>query len=263
MEETLVRVKEKNRRKKTRRKIFYFLMAAVIVVLFAVIAMEKFFIINQITVVGSEGSFRYTSEEIIEKSGIEPGENLIKADLETARKKLLSEFPYFDEVLFEKKYPFGLAIIPSEQFGVMYLGIGEEYFILSESGRALEIVEDPAYDGQHRILVVTNNVKRCVCGENVRFREPETLSMMETLYDAIIKNDIFEKVVWISVDDQFDLSLNYDGRFEVSLGTYEHMVYKTALFVKVIEDKLYPADTGKIDVTNTAEAIVKLNNKLS
>lgn len=260
MEQNFERIKAKNKRRRIRKNTFYIFIAVVIIVLFLVIGYENFFDIKKISV-QSQTPLHITDGEIISAAGIALGDNLLSLDEDSAEGALITAYPYFESVEFEKTMPSELTIIPKIQKGFMYINIGGDCFIISDACRALEKVDDPFYDGYHRTEVKVGGVKKCICGEDIIFEDADTAELIATIWSAIMSKNVSDKIVSFDITDKFNMKLNYDNRLTAVLGNYEYMQYKIALFVKVARDELNERDYGTVDVTDTNGAIVSLTDK--
>jgi len=84
--------------------------------------------------------------------------------------------------------------------------------------------------------------------------------MVDQIIVAVEANGVVDKIDTIDMTDKFDISMDFDSRFDVKLGSTENIKYKIAMVVKVVEE-LYEDDIGQIDVRETSTAYVKLYNK--
>lgn len=262
-EKKITEIRKSATNKAKTRKYFSIFLIIVTVIFFVVIAFNSLFDIKQINVKGLTSATPYSEEEIVEFLNIGDNTNLITYDRRRTQRSLLYQFPYIENVVINKKFPSTLEVVITENRGTMYMNIGEDVFILSSQGRVLEITDNPFYDGKNRIQLISPDVKRCVCGEDIVFAHPDTISVMSSITEQLDKYEMTEKMTRLDITDKFDVRLMYDNRFEIKLGTFENPDIKIKMFSTMIKSKIWEDTTGIIDISNGSEALVKFTGNVA
>lgn len=259
-----IREIRKNAESKAKnQKRFSIFLICIIVLFFVIMSFENLFNITQIEVNGISAQVPYNSEDVSDFLNIEKGTNLITYDKSSAKRALLYQFPYIEEIEIKKKFPSTLVINITENKGTMYIELGEDVFILSSKGRVLEVVESAGYDGRVRAKLIADGVRRCVCGEDIVFDREESLDILSTVTQQLEAFDLTEKITQIDITDKFDIRLMYDNRFEIIFGTFENAENKIKLFSTMIKNKIWDDTTGIIDISNGSEALVKFTGNVA
>ena len=262
-EKKLAEIRNSAKHKAKTRKYFSIFLIIVALVFFVVIAFNSLFNINTVEVKGISAAVPYTAEDVKEFLSIDADTNLITYDKRRAERSLLYQFPYIEKIDINKRFPSTLEIVITENKGTLYINIGEDVFILSSGGRVLEITEDPFYDGKSRMQLITPDVKRCVCGEDIVFEHPDTLSIMSAITEQLDKYELTDKMTRMDITDKFDVRLMYDNRFEIKFGTFENPENKIKLFSTMIKNKIWEDTTGIIDISDGSEALVKFTGNVA
>lgn len=262
-EKKIAEIQSSARKKARTRKYFSVFLITVTVIFFLVIAFNSLFDIKEVRVEGISPAVPYSAEDIIEFLNVGDNTNLITYDRRRAQRSLLYQFPYIEEIEVNKKFPSAIEVVITENKGTQYINIGDDVFILSSGGRVLEIVDDPFYDGKNRMQLVSPDVKRCVCGEDIVFERSETISIMSNITEQLDKYELTEKMTCLDITDKFDVRLMYDNRFEIRLGTFENPDVKIKLFSAMIKNKSWDDFTGIIDISSGSEAEVRFTGNVA
>lgn len=244
-------------------KIFTLFLIIILVLFFLIMAFENLFNIKTVTVTGISAAVPYDSDDVSAFLDIKKDTNLITYDSSAAEKALLYEFPYINSVEIKKKLPTTLVINITENRGTMYLTLGRDTFIISSKGRVLEIVSDPFYDGIKRTLLLTDGVKRCICGEDIVFDKEEKLEILCEVTGSLEKYSMIEDITKIDTSDKFNIKLTYDNRFEITFGTFEKADAKVKLLSEMLDSDIWRDSTGQIDISDPSEALVKFTGNVA
>ncbi|HBL85398.1 MAG: hypothetical protein A2Y17_11865 [Clostridiales bacterium GWF2_38_85] len=238
--------------KKLRRRVFYVsLVVFVNVVFFSLV----FLVLLKIRNITTEGNQRYSAEQIIEALPVEKGDNMYNfftADVENTVK---SELPYITSLEITRKLPSTLELSVVEKNASMYIELNSEYFLLSEDLLVLEMTGNREMVNQLPELVSTN-IKKCVVGKYIVFRDEATLDVLKILNKTIISNFESGRITEVDVSSRFDIWLRYENRFIIYLGDIQNCDLKIRFLGKII-DELYEDQSGRIDVSNIARGSFK------
>ena len=162
------------------------------------------------------GTTRYNHEEIVEKSGVVMGENLIMLNTAEVGETLKEEFVYIEDVRVKKNIFTGTAqIIIEEAVPFCTLTTDEGYYLISRGGTVLERLSDKPED----MYTVTGlSITEEMIGTKLNSEGDEQLSILEEILAAIESTGI-TKITEIDLGDVLNIVLNYDNRIDVEFGT--------------------------------------------
>lgn len=221
------------RRKKNKRKkliiravlCFIFLLAGII------FALTMFFNISEITVTGDAV---YSTEDVIEQSGVQIGDNLIFVSKKKINEQITTELPYVGSVKIKRHLPTSLELIITKTDAVYAVVLDGYYALLNEEGKVLE--KDLEYVGENIILLNLGEIESAEVGSKITPKGEnhlEKLISIRTIYEDCGLNGITA----IDLSDLYDIKLTYQGRITLELGetNKENLSKKLALGKAAIE----------------------------
>ncbi|MEA4833409.1 Cell division protein DivIB [bioreactor metagenome] len=246
---------------KLGQKIFFcLLIASLIACVFYFI--EKYYL--TVSVIEVFGASIHTQDEIIAFSGIKNGDEMLSVSETSVKKRIYKSAAFISDIKIKKQYPNKIIITITEDPGSMTIKIGNNTFILSADQKVvgcLSDIKENLTETPHRIELKINKVKRCIVGEYIQYNDVNLFDAVDKLYCVLKSKEISDCISYIDVTNKFYITLEFKNRFLIYFGDWDNAIYKTALFIKVV-DELYEDDTGEIDVSNTREAIVNLYSKI-
>ncbi len=181
------------RKKKKRRKKHYFLrflvFLALIYGLYYFITSD-FFNIRTIQV---SGNYHYTSQEVIEKSGVELGINLFTLDASRVKETVLKD-PYVKAVYLKRIIPGTIRITVREREAAAGIPYGTTYILIDSQGVVLEKVD---YSPELTILVGMT-IRNMEPGKVIDVEEGSLLQETLVLLESMDASDVFFKKIDIS-----------------------------------------------------------------
>lgn len=252
-EKSVFDVKDIKKYNRIKQRIMFALIAVLCAAGVAAILIRTLCKVGEIGISPTE---LYDAQDIVEVSGIRIGENLFGFDASAARERIARAFPYLDDVSVTRVIPSGVSISFTHNMGTMAIRLGDDYYAIDDEQKVLKKCSAPDDGGVHRITVISDRISRCVVGEKIVYSDDNIFSMVDDICRAVDANGVLGKISFIDLTDKFDVTMDYDSRFEIKLGNTENMNYKIAMVVKVVA-QLYPDDTGQIDVRETSTAYVK------
>lgn len=226
------------------------LLATVILVLilFAIclfISLKVLFIVRHVEMEGSE---RYTQEEIINYCAIPLEENIFKIDTKILEENLPLEFTYVESADVQRRLPDKILVKIVDSIPTYYHettnGELSTYTIYSQNFKKLT-AQAAAPDG---LMGISANL------ENRQSRD----TLMEIIEK--IKSSGYENVTCITVGDTGDISLVYDDRVTVQLGTMLDIDYKLKMSFHILTNELAETDTGTINSTQAGSVVFQPEN---
>lgn len=134
-EKTAAVDKRRRRRRTGRHTLHYILIMLVAAAIIAILSLTVFFRVETIEVTGVT---RYSAAEIIDVSGIKPGDNLFRVSPKQVLKKVAAKYPYVEKISLKRSFPAKLTLVVTQAkaLGVAHTAAG--YVVIGQDGRILE-----------------------------------------------------------------------------------------------------------------------------
>ncbi len=260
--------KSRRRRRRARRggAPAVLVLACILVAVVAIItAMTVFFKVQRFTLTGDT---RYTREELVEVSGLMPGDNLILFDKFSAIDRIFNAFPYLDTVQMRRRYPDGIEIIvteceplfmledvpgtmpdPDDPDKTLSIG-GTGWWLVDAKGKLLERVSSASHPQLTRVTGVTM-IKPKV-GEKAKFLQEDAQKPLFLLLNTAKDDGILQDIGGVDFSQQYNIRFDYLERFRVNLGSVEDLEKKLRCLHEITENKLGSNVRGTLDVSGIA-----------
>jgi cell division protein FtsQ len=244
--------KRKKERKVNRGGIYrpVAILISIVAVLFSI---SIFFKVTEIHVTGND---IYSAEEIIGAAGIEEGDNLFFVSASSAAAEIKQGLPYIEEVKITKSYPSIVRIEITESYGTAAIYADGAYWITDASGKVLDKVNQSGTEG---LITITGlDIQSPEIGKTIT-ADTGDVSALQYVKDAlkvIESNDLIDDIYEIDVTNISNMTLNYQGKFTVKMGTNENLEYKFRMLISSVE-QLTSYDGGTLDLTAGNEAHFK------
>jgi len=216
-----------------------------------VLSVSFFFQISNITVIGVD---RYSPGQIIEVSGIQIGDNMLRLDTGQIVEDILYAFPYIASVRVQRRIPPRVEIIVTQyQPEIVAVANGEMAFLtlqgkLLERGSLVPPVGIPVVRG----LNFRNFQPGQVIGGAENPENHERLVMLRYLFDAAYSVD-FLPITDVDVRDRLNMRVVHEGRLLLELGSEADLEYKLTFLHYVIENHVGPEVQARLDISNARE----------
>lgn len=255
--DTFEKLKSRNRVKRVIRRINFFFLAILMCFIVVVGCMAVFLKIEYLNVTGNT---LYSSEEIIEESGISIGMNLYAINKKASKASVMNSFPYVGDVTVRRTLPSTVTLRITEEPPKYYTEIYGEYFVLSTALRVLERSEDFEYIKNKNLMpLLLPDVKYAVVGEKVGFRSDLSFDYLDALLKSIEACEVSEKLTKIDVSSKYNIYVTYEDRFRIYLGTSADTDTKL-IFAEMIINTFDSDQKGEIDAHDITVGSVLLDN---
>lgn len=238
--------RRKKRRKysKANRTLHYMLIVTFLLAAGIILSLTVFFQIESVTAVGTD---KYPPDNIVTESGILAGDNMFRVDSASVSARILDKFPYIESVAVRRKLPNIILLELTQCVPAGALVDGEDYLIISRSGKVLErglvfIPENvPVIKG-----IKTGGAKP---GDILGPDAADALKMLDYLFEAIAETN-FGEITNVDLTDLYNMKVVYENRLLLNLGTELDLPAKLNFLKEAIANEI-PADAqGRMDASN-------------
>ena len=236
--------KKMSRRRKLKKHIFTVLLALVVMCVGLILVFSLFFKINTITI---DGDKVYSDKMVVEKSGIETGENLFKINEEKLSQKLSNDLPYIKSVTVERKLPDTIIINIQAAKEVGAIATNKGFVLLDETGKVLD---KNASILKENVAVINNvKLKEYVEGQKVVLTDEKKTETLIKLFEAI-KNADMQLLTEIDLKNINDINIKYDDRITFEVGSLTNIETKLARGIAALkkENEINSYSEGTLDL---------------
>lgn len=249
--ERRIRAFERNR--KLRDFLLHFSIAAAVIAVTVILSTTVLFNIETINV-EIIGAVPYTQEEIMEKSGLEPGQNMFTPAVFAVADELEAKMPYIENCSLKRKLPSGVTIVveAAEVLGLLETEDGRSY-VVSTSGRALEFVTIETDTAHLTRVTGINLVGEFAEGEAVAVDDAGRLETVSKLVSLFANHEMHLDT--ISFNATGELFATYDKRIQFVFGLPTGLEAKVLLAANLITTgKITEIEGGRLDLSIDGEA---------
>ena len=265
------RIQEVQQRRKKKRKrnytLYYILLFFFLSVAGIVLSLTVFFNIRNIEVTGSA---IYGVEDVEPLLGVQKGDNLLRINTEKIRQSVQAGLLKSDRVAVRRVFPSTLWIEVTDGVPRVQMESGGRYYSISYSGRILEI--DTALRPERGVLLMGLDLTGLELGDSLAQKETagpsatqeeqdaardfqNRIRAVESLFSAL-REARFSGVTAVDVSDELKLTVYWQNRVEVVLGSFSELTYKLQLCRAILEDssRLSAEARGVLDAETASSA---------
>lgn len=232
-------------RKKKKRSALFAPLSFLIICVALVFALSVFFRVANVEV---EGNRFYTSEEIVEASGVEEGDNLFFINRSLAISRIYSRLPYVENAAVDLSLPNKLVIRVAESDAIACVTAEDGIWVIDRSCKLLSRADAGTLAGLIRVEGLTPiapEVGQIIAPGEAELPKVTYLSaILHQISDLGLKN----AVTYVDVSNVANPSFDYLGRFTVKLGSNENVEYKFQCLLSAV-DALAEGDRGTLDLS--------------
>ncbi|MCR4593719.1 MAG: FtsQ-type POTRA domain-containing protein [Clostridiales bacterium] len=226
------RKREREKKRKRKKIIMRTVLSAIVIIIAITVSLLVFFHVNTITVSGAP---IYSESEVIARSGIKLGDNLVFVSEKEANEKLTMSLPYIDSIEIKRHLPSTIEIIVKETKAVFAVVSDKgTYTLLDCKGKVLE--KDLEFLAENIMLIDLGKIKSLEVGKTVECERENTVERMTELYSAMTEAEL-TGISNVDISDAYNTTLVYQGRITLLLGetTSSNIVDKLSLGKSAID----------------------------
>jgi hypothetical protein len=142
--------------------------------------------------------------------------------------------------------------------GEYYIKMGGQYYTVTSALKTIDISDEiPA----GCVELLSCDISKAVLGQTVEFRTDTHYNYLCRLLSDIKAHKSAEHITRIDMSEKFDVSLKYDDRFIINIGTAENTATKLTLAEHIIST-LSAEEKGIIDATSTEKCSFRKTNEI-
>lgn len=177
-----------------------------------VIVLTMFFNISEITVTGDT---IYASDEIINASEVNIGDNLIFVSKKKINDNVSETLPYVGSVKVKRHLPTGLELVVTKTDAIYAVAQNGYFTLLNENGKVLEA--DTEFIGENITLLNLGNIVSANVGKNIELETENVLDKLIEIKDACDECGL-KDITAVDLSDIYNIKLTYQGRIILELG---------------------------------------------
>lgn len=220
-------------------------VAFVLICLSVILAMSIFFRVNEIEVVGNQ---TYTTEEVVEASGIDVGDNLFFINQIAFGSHITNRLPYLQDATVERKLPDKIIITVTESSAIACVQSGNGLWLIDRSCKLMGTVSQEE-SGAFLLVSGVEPIEPSV-GDVMELgvEDAGKVSYLSEILTEIDVRELEERVTDLDITSVANPTFAFDGRFQVKLGSKSDTQQKFGILLNAV-GQLAPGDTGTIDLS--------------
>ncbi len=204
------------------------------------------------------GDSPYEIEDIVNASGIRPGDKLYKIDVDAAKRRIMASCPYISEIEIKSRFPNTVEIRVESLTASWYVAIAGDYYALDSNLRVLEETSNNQKFINGGIPQITlPNIKTAVVGEELVFGDSESEVKYADEFMNMVKQTSFKsRLTLVDIERRFEIYIQVDGVFNVYMGSATDIKSKLDAIEKALSDPMLEncvsAEINIVDESNGA-----------
>ena len=206
------------------------------------------------------GDSPYEVEDIVNASGIRPGDKLYEIDEDEAKRRIMAYCPYITEIEIKSRFPKTVEINVSSLTASWYIEFAGDYYALDAELRVLEETS-----GNQRFIsggipkLTLPNIKEAIVGSTLLFGENESeIKYANEFMDMVKQTSFKSRLTLVDIDQRFEIYIQVDGVFDVYMGDISNTSKKLEAVEKALRSpQLENCVSAEINVVSPSEYSIK------
>lgn len=229
-----------------------FVIVCLIVAVMFVSFFTPLYDIREITVAGNS---TINGDVLIRASGINVGENIFKADIATAKKRI-SKVAYVDSATVSRIFPNKIRINVKEGEVYAYISFIGNYVGIDHKGKIMDIKQQIGEVTKPVVYGVT--LTKFEIGSPVEIENKEAEAVLFEMLGEIKSSKVEDSIRYMDINDFENITFTLHNKVSVKLGNTDSIRYKIA-YLKSVMEELGDVSGGVIDITDTENVTYKAN----
>jgi len=208
--------------------VYFFLVVVLVIGIGAALSMTLFFNVTDIRVINETDT---SDVEIVDLSGIQYQDNLVRLDTSAAAQRIADAVVYAEKVTVKKKFPASVEITVEKAVPVANISNSYGYLLVSSSNKILEELYDQPREG----LIVINgfNAASDEVGSLLTSEDERRNAVLQTLTDAVTECGNAD-IVSLDMSDVSAITVQFGELIIFHMGSSTDALYKLRLAEKTI-----------------------------
>ncbi len=222
-----------------------FVTAVLVTILLAIclfISLKVLFIVRTVESTGSE---RYTQEEIVAFCAIPLEENIFKIETKAIAAALPENFTYIEKAKVSRRLPDKILVTVTDSIPTYYNEVKDG-----------ELSTYTIYSQGFKKLTVQAAAPMGLMGIDADLTNENNKKTLQSVIDLVHEKG-YEGISCIAVQDTGEISIIYDDRVTVKLGTMLDMEYKLKMSFHILTEEIGRDEKGVIDSTTAGNRVFK------
>ena len=263
VEKTNIERKNSGKRMRRRKRKMSMYAFVVIAVVFAgVVSASLTFLFTVDNIVISGESETYTYMEIINASGINAGDNLIRLNAKEAERRILDSMLYVETADITKDYPSTLRVNVTRCIPAFNIPYDSGVLLVSRKGKILSnndyfVDEYPIiYGYEPSVFEQGKNIKSGNENKNEAFE-----AIVSRLNREKDNPDDGTAIANVDMTDEFSIIVNYRSGMIFKMGNWNDVEYKLDLAASVMNDESVTGKKGYLTMIGTNQCSFRSNGE--
>ncbi len=230
------------RKQKNRRIAATVVLVSILIAICVFISLKVLFVVRKVEVTGSE---KYTAEEISAYCAIPDEINIFKVDTESLEKGLTENFTYIEKATVERKLPDKILITITDGLPTYYSRQQRE-----------DMTTYTIYSRGLKQLTQQSALPEELMQIDFDINDRQSLGIFYEVCRRLERQQA-QGIKGVSVSRNKEISLNYENRVTIQLGTHAQLDYKLKMALHILQNDLEETEKGVIDASKAGSAIFK------
>lgn len=232
------------RMRRRRRMMSIYAVIVIFLVLSAGIVMCFTFLFNADEIIVSGESLTYTSQTIVEASGVRAGDNLLRLKRKTAERNILEKLLYVETAAVERDFPSTIRITVTRCIPAYNIKYETGVLLVSRKGKILE--NSTAYKDVENLPIIYGFEPE-VMEEGMQLssknsRKFDAFNQIISRFDR----DNNEQISTIDLTNEYDIVVTYRNGLVFKMGNWSDVDYKLDLAQHVMNDESIRGKSGTL-----------------
>lgn len=193
-----------------------------------------------------DGDTIYSEEELITAFGHPEGENIFRFNMKKSEAAMMQTLPYLESIKIRRSLPSTVVFIVEPAVETYYIQTTTGVIVLSANFKVLRIADVPPENTCR--IIGAEDIAVGTPGNMLVLTNADTQDLMQTVI-AHLKTWIPTGVTYIDISSQLEITLIYENRFLVKLGTINNIDYKLEMLSTTLNTQIGAEETGQLDAS--------------
>lgn len=245
------------RRRKRMMSVYVFVVMLLVLTVGVTACFTFLFNIDRIVVSGE--SENYTCMEIVEASGINAGDNLLRLDVKKAEKQILDKLLYVEEATVNRDFPSTLRINVTRCIPAYNIRYDTGVLLVSRKGKILS--DGNVYTDKDNLPVIFGyEPKNRTAGEDVFSENENKNDAFKQLISRFDRDDNTE-IASIDLTNEYDIVVTYRDGMIFKMGNWSDVDYKLDLAQTVMDDENVKGKSGYLTMVGKNQCSFRSNGE--